>query len=320
MTEDLLFKIKEKSSEIDWADTDIKKPLSINFPVPVLHARYPKIQQYLLSVAQLSNYHFLENDLIICDIEIKKHLTKNIADLPNIIFLEAAENKTKILSEANILVKQVTGKNYKRILAIGGGIIANIASYIAEKLEVDIVHVPTTVLSMSDASIGGKVRVNDIQGNTFIKHAYKTFYEPSEIVLDPLFLTYLSDEQIRIGLAEIIKHALYQSPLLAEYLLSDAFQPFTDRLSLLRAILWVADLKRICLEIDPEETKNGSYKILRAAHDISDKLEERSGFTLPHGKAVEKAMVEDLYSNKGKSEQLARIYQKLGIGYTTVFS
>ncbi|MBP9711750.1 MAG: hypothetical protein KBD55_01830 [Candidatus Pacebacteria bacterium] len=320
MEKDLFLQIKEKSNEIDWSKTDIAKPLRINFPVPIAHARYSKIQQYPLVLTQLSNYHFLENDLIICDIEIKKHLTEKIADLPNILFLEATEDKTKILSGASTLHESMKGKGHKRVVGIGGGIIANISSYIAEKLGTDLVHVPTTVLSMSDASIGGKVRINDITGDLFIKHAYKEFYEPSEIILDPLFLTYLSDEQTRIGLAEIIKHALYQSPLLAEYLLSDEFQPFTDKISLLRAILWTADLKRICLEADPEETKDGSYKILRAAHDISDKLEEKSGFALAHGKAVEKAMVEDLYPDKRKSELLARIYQKLGIGYTTVFS
>jgi 3-dehydroquinate synthase len=172
---------------------------------------------------------------------------------------------------------------------------------------------------MSDACIGGKVRLNDIQNGEYIKHAHKTFYEPSEIILDPRFLESLDDEQIRTGLGEIIKHALYQSPSLAEYLVTDSFNPFSDKQSLLRAILWTADLKRVCLEIDPEESKEGSYKILRAAHDLSDKLEEKSGFTLAHGKAVEKAMVEDLYSTKEKLSLLLGIYNKLGIGYTTMF-
>lgn len=183
-----------------------------------------------------------------------------------------------------------------------------------------MVYVPTSIIAMSDASMGGKIRLNTIEDGRFNKHAYKSFYEPSAVILDPQFLEYLNNEQIMVGLAEIIKHALYQSPRLTNYLLSDEFEPFHDRESLLRAILWTADLKRICLENDPEESKEGSYKILRAAHDISDKMEEQSQFTLSHGKAVEKAMVEDLRFEAEKSNLLARIYQKLGIEYTTVFT
>jgi 3-dehydroquinate synthetase len=116
-----------------------------------------------------------------------------------------------------------------------------------------------------------------------------------------------------MGLAEIIKHAVYQSSSLADYLLSDSFEPFNDKQSLLRSILWTADLKRICLENDPEESKDGSYLILRAAHDISDRLEEESGFTLDHGEAVERAMLEDLKDDPERLSLLKSIYGKLNI-------
>ncbi|MEN9582945.1 MAG: hypothetical protein RL641_899 [Candidatus Parcubacteria bacterium] len=315
METDLLQQIQEKSLLIDWSNKEINisTPVVIHFPVPSNHPRYSKIKSYRLIVMKIKNYPLSETDLIICDEQLKQYLPEKVANFPHIIFIEAVEYKTKIMSEVSMLQKTISDKNYKRIVAIGGGIIANIASFLAEKIHIDLVHVPTTPISMSDASIGGKVRVNDIQGNIFVKHVYKSFYEPSEIILDAQFLNHLSDEQIRIGLAEVIKHALYQSPLLIQYILSDIFQPFTNKDSLLRAILWTADLKRICLEVDPEESLNGSYKILRAAHDISDKLEEQSGFMLQHGMAVEKAMTEDIKSDIEKSELLVKIYQKLGI-------
>ncbi len=308
--------IKQKSTVIDWTETDLLEKRSIVFPVPQNHPRYSTIKQYCLMVIQLSNYHFLENDLILCDSAISNLLTEQIRNLPAIIFLDPTEDKLKTKKEADIFVHQHSGKAYDRVIVIGGGVLANFGGYVAESLKTNLVYVPTTVIAMSDACIGGKVRLNDIQDGVYTKHSYKSFYEPSEIVLDPRFLSNLTDEQVRIGLAEIIKHAIYQSPLLAEYILSDIFQPFTDKQSLLRVILWTADLKRICLEIDPEESKDGSYLILRAAHDISDGLEEKSRFSLPHGAAVEKAMIEDLYSQKEKYNLLLEIYTKLGIGCT----
>ena len=310
--------IKETSEGIDWTSSDISSSLSIKFPVPKTHPRSSVIEQYYLTVAQLSNYHLDTDDLVLCDESIRSPLTEQAPSLPPVIFLEPTEGSLKTITHAEEFISSLD-KEHKRIVVIGGGILCNFGGYIAEKLNTDLVYIPTTIIAMSDACIGGKVRINDIQAGKHIKHAHKSFYEPSEIVIDPQFLDSLNNVQIRTGLAEIIKHAVYQSPSLANYLLSDSFDPFTDKQSLLRAILWTADLKRICLKIDPEESKDGSYKILRAAHDVSDKLEEESGFTLSHGKAVEKAMIEDLYSNKEKYNLLVEIYTKLGIGYTTVF-
>jgi 3-dehydroquinate synthetase len=308
--------IIEKSREIDWTDRNISDPITIVFPVPETHVRHQTISRYFLNVSQVSNYHFLDDCLILCDENIKEYLTDTIKNVPNIIFLEAKESLLKTITEANFFIKQHSEKRYKKVIAIGGGIVINFGGYVAEKLQIDVVYVPTTVISMSDASIGGKVRLNDVQGDVYTKHAHKTFYEPSQIVLDPQFLNFLSSEHIRVGIAEIIKHALYQSPLLTNYILSYNFNPSQNRESLLRAILWTADLKRVCLEVDPEESMEGSYKILRAAHDISDRIEERKKFTISHGEAVEEAMVEDLRSNKEKFELLIRIYKKLEIPYS----
>lgn len=301
------------SENIDWSMENTFTSVKFVFSIPKSHPRSSFISEYRLVVKNIDTYQFLENDLILCDKNIKNYLKEELQNISNIFFLIPDEKNLKDISKANILLSHYEKSHYRRVIAIGGGVITNFGGYIAEKLGIDLVYIPTTVIAMSDASIGGKVRLNSIKDIHFNKHSYKTFYEPSEIILDPQFLNYLSDEQIRVGLAEIIKHAIYQSFKLATYLLSSNFNPFQDRKSLLRAVLWTIDLKRVCLEIDSEELKNGSYKILRAAHDISDKLEEQSHFTLSHGEAVEKAMIKDLHSNTKKHSLLVRIYQKLGI-------
>lgn len=304
--------IIEQSKNIDWSDVDLSTVESLWFSVPSNHKRYTCLQKYPLNIIHLDKYSFLEGALILVDRELEKNISKVITE--KVEYLIPTENSLKTLKEADVLIRHWKNKNYKQVVAIGGGVIINVATYIAEQLGVELVLIPSTIIAMSDAAIGGKVRMNDIRDGIFIKHAYKSFYEPSEIVLDPQFLNSITSEWIQIGLAEIIKHAVYQSPLLAEYLLSEGFDPFENKESLLRAILWTADLKRVCLEIDPEETKDGSYKILRAAHDLSDKMEECNEFKISHGKAVEQAMVEDLIkSDKSKYDQLVAIYKKLGI-------
>jgi len=221
------------------------------------------------------------------------------------------EGELKTLDYLDDLANKLTSEN-QRIVAVGGGIILNCAAYIAEKLSLDLVLVPTTVLSMSDTAVGGKVRVNKIENGSYVKHAYKSFYEPSLVIIDPDFLSYLSTDQIQIGLAEIIKHAIYQSPGLTSYLLSDRFNPFKDMDSLLLAILWTVELKRVSLEGDPNEEAGGQM-ILRAAHNLSDKLEEQSKFSLSHGEAVLRAMSIDVRGNPTRESVLKEVYSKIGI-------
>lgn len=311
--------IREQSDHVDWKSKEISN-VEIIFPVPANHPRHQIIQTYPLHLLSVSKYNFDKDYLILCDQSVKDLLPQAIRESLDFVVLNPTEGSLKTLREAEKFVALYAENKYTKVIVIGGGILANFGGYIAERLNADLIYIPTTIIAMSDACIGGKVRINDIREGQYIKHAHKTFYEPSEIILDPHFLTALNDEQIRVGMAEIIKHAVYQSPRLLDFILSESFDPYLNKESLLRAILWTADLKRICLEIDPDESAGGSLPILRAAHHISDKLEEKSEFTIQHGEAVEKAMVEDLYGNHDKYTPLINIYNKLGIGYTTILN
>ncbi|MEN9852273.1 MAG: hypothetical protein RI996_216, partial [Candidatus Parcubacteria bacterium] len=249
-------------------------------------------------------------DLIIVDNNLDIKRFKNLKG--NLITIDAKECGIKTLLEINKLLENL--KTSKRVVAVGGGLIINISAYIAEKFKSDFISFPTTPLAMSDASIGGKVRVNDITSDgAHIKHAHKSFYEPNDIFIDKSFLETLSNEQIKISLAEIIKHGVYQSNDLLDFLLSEEFNPYLNKESLLKAILWTADLKRICLEIDPHDNTsiNGSNLILRAAHDISDKIEEEKQFKIDHGEAVLRAMLID--PNNKQMDLMIKLYKKLDI-------
>jgi 3-dehydroquinate synthase len=274
-----------ESKKVDnfWSNKNIKElgdSFIINYGVPETHNRAIVIKSYNLELKSIDEFNFDKDDLVIADENIQKDFSHFKC---NVVNIKADENGIKTLSKIDKFINKISKPN--RVVSIGGGITINISAYIAEQFKSSFVVFPTTPLAMSDASIGGKVRVNDIVNNKYIKHAHKSFYEPNAIFIDINFLKTLNKEQIKISLAEIIKHAVYQSKGLLEFLLSNDFDPYNNQDTLLKAILWTADLKRICLEIDPHDnfSKDGSNLVLRAAHDISDKIEEESDFKINHG-------------------------------------
>ena len=91
-----------------------------------------------------------------------------------------------------------------RLFAVGGGVVGDIAGLAASLYMrgVNLVQIPTTLLAQVDSSVGGKTAV-DFQG---VKNIIGAFYQPSEVIVDPLFLRTLPRREIRCGLGEIIKY------------------------------------------------------------------------------------------------------------------
>ncbi len=90
------------------------------------------------------------------------------------------------------------------VVALGGGVVGDIAGLAASLFMrgVKLVQIPTTLLSQVDSSVGGKTAV-DLNN---VKNAIGSFYQPGEVVVDPMFLVTLPKREIRCGLGEIIKY------------------------------------------------------------------------------------------------------------------
>ncbi len=90
------------------------------------------------------------------------------------------------------------------VVALGGGVVGDVAGLAASLYMrgIKLVQIPTTLLSQVDSSVGGKTAV-DFKG---VKNVVGTFYQPGEVIVDPMFLKTLPKREIRCGLGEIIKY------------------------------------------------------------------------------------------------------------------
>ncbi len=307
--------IVTKSKEVDYffssANTSHIDSLSVCFSVPVNHSRFSAIKQYFLEQMEVESVSssidkegFVLVDRAVANIPfVKNFLLKTGA---RICTVSSDEAITKTEENA----KKLVPKSATAVVAIGGGLVLNVGAYIAEQVQSDLILVPTTVLSMADGS-GGKVRLN-LNAGTRVKHKYKSFYEPNMLLLDKRFLDFLSKVQITTGLVEIIKHGLFQSPALLSFLKQKSQEILENKELLRKAILWAVCLKHVCLELDPEETTAGSHGILRAGHDVSDKIEENLKFTMPHGNAVAIGIIQQLETEK-KTQLLKQAQEIFGL-------
>lgn len=100
------------------------------------------------------------------------------------------------------------------VVALGGGVVGDVAGLAASLYMrgVKLVQIPTTLLAQVDSSVGGKTAV-DFNG---VKNAVGAFYQPQEVIVDPLFLKTLPEREIRCGLGEIIKYGALNAEIYAK--------------------------------------------------------------------------------------------------------
>jgi len=170
---------------------------------------------------------------------------------------------------------------YGAVLALGGGVIGDMAGFAAATYMrgVPLVQLPTTLLAMVDASIGGKVAVDHPQGKNLIG----AFKQPELVVIDPLALATLDEAEMRSGWAEVIKAGVIGSPSLFEHLGEAGDAP---------SLSVIADAIRVKVAIVEEDPyEKGRRAVLNLGHTFGHALEVLSGFTLRHGEAVSIGMV-----------------------------
>ncbi len=174
------------------------------------------------------------------------------------------------------------------VLSLGGGVTGDVAGFAAATFMrgVRFVQVPTTLLAMVDASVGGKTGIDLPQG----KNLVGAFKQPALVVVDPAVLATLPAEEIRSGLAEVIKHGIIGDPDLFAELGRRSGDKGTRGQG--DWVAWIAHSLRVKIAIvEQDPFEQGRRAVLNLGHTVGHALEKLSGFALRHGEAVSIGMV-----------------------------
>ncbi len=168
------------------------------------------------------------------------------------------------------------------LLGIGGGIVTDITGFVGATYMrgVDFGFIPTTLLAMVDASVGGKNGVN-IGG---FKNMVGTFLQPNFVICDMAKLSTLSDREFAAGVAEIIKAAVIADPKLFELLESADFATLRSDNELLSRVV-EASLKVKIDVVAADERESGLRRVLNLGHTLAHAI-EKSTRVCNHGEAV----------------------------------
>ncbi|MEM7104331.1 MAG: 3-dehydroquinate synthase [Bacteroidota bacterium] len=222
---------------------------------------------------------------------IRQHLSnENVA----VIEIASGEINKSLESCRRVWELMISNKadRHSVLVTIGGGVITDLGGFCAGtyKRGIDFIQVPTTLLGMTDASIGGKTGIDFAEGNAMpVKNVIGVFKDPQAVLVYPRFLHSLPYSELRSGFAETIKHAL-----IADVNLWNRLQTFSD----LRTVDWSEWLvpsikvKQRIVEADPFE--NGIRKALNFGHTIGHAIESyalMSNKPLLHGEAVAIGMI-----------------------------
>ena len=206
-----------------------------------------------------------------------------------VIEVEAGE-RSKSLEGAAFVWNEMVRLHVTRaslVINIGGGVVTDLGGFCAAtfKRGLDFINVPTTLLGMADAAIGGKTGI-DFAG---AKNEVGVFRMPGEVIVDGRFLSTLPESEILNGLAEVVKTLfLINTPEALnalEVLLAARRLPGVEELGRLAAM--AADYKKEIVAQDPLE--KGIRRMLNFGHTYGHAYESRAaelGVPLPHGFAV----------------------------------
>jgi 3-dehydroquinate synthase len=198
---------------------------------------------------------------------------------------EQSKNLTSLERIISLALDEGLGRD-GRIIGFGGGVVGDISSLAASLYMrgCRLTLVPTTLLAMVDASIGGKTAV-DFQG---MKNMIGTFYPANEVLISIDVLKSLSEREYKSGLAEVIKHALLSEDQELFKLLLSRRSEILDREeeTLMKLVELSLLVKKSYIERDPTETK-GIRKALNLGHTFGHALESSTRFAaFSHGAAV----------------------------------
>ena len=240
----------------------------------------------------------------------------------DLLVIDAGEDKKHLGSVSKIhdAAHRFRLERSSLMVALGGGVVGDMTGFAASTWlrGIDVVQVPTTLLAMVDAAIGGKTGVNHPGGKNLIG----AFHQPRLVLIDPETLSSLPPREFRAGMAEVVKYGVIGDPDLFQLLEGSA--DLTDVSALPNATLQrilerSAEAKASVVAAD--EREGGRRAILNYGHTFGHVVENLTGYgTWLHGEAVSIGMVAvgELAVQRGdwsreEADRQRRLLQKCGL-------
>jgi 3-dehydroquinate synthase len=211
--------------------------------------------------------------------------TTSLASIPGGEENKTVENASRLY---DLLLHGALVERSTPILALGGGVIGDVVGFVAATIlrGVPLVQIPTTLLAMVDASVGGKTGVNHSAGKNLIG----AFHQPIAVLIDPTVLLTLPPRELRSGLAECIKHDIIRDAnhfADLEMKINRALK--LDMEYLTDLIAHNVAIKAKVVESDPFEKAERAH--LNFGHTFGHAIENVSNYSYAHGECVALGMV-----------------------------
>ncbi|MBI4521947.1 MAG: 3-dehydroquinate synthase [Gemmatimonadetes bacterium] len=212
------------------------------------------------------------------------------------------------------MVEQEFGRD-SAVVAVGGGVTGDLAGFVAAAYMrgVPLIQVPTSLVAMIDASIGGKTGV-DIPGG---KNLVGAFHPPNLVLIDPTVLLTLPRRERAEGLAEAVKHGAIRDRTYFESI-EATVSPLLDADHVCISELVVRSVAIKAEVVTRDERENGVRKILNFGHTIAHALEAATDYRVSHGAAVSIGMVTEArigemlaITQEGTARRLADLLARL---------
>lgn len=234
------------------------------------------------SLSEIIYYEYEKNDFIFIDrnvYNLDKNCLQNI-DPKYFQIFDAIENNKIVENVLKVvdLLFEVKFNRKNKLLVIGGGITQDVGGFVAAiyKRGLKWSLIPTTLLSMTDSCIGGKVGVNRVS-----KNMLGLFCAPNKVIVSDYFISSLKNDDIISGIGEALKLSLIGGENTYQYFKNNYNENTIDYIHLIKMS---TSVKKLIIELD--ELENNERKVLNYGHTFGHALESASNYFIPHGIAV----------------------------------
>lgn len=256
----------------------------------------------------------VRHSVIVTDENIFRQHEKRFRNRKTIVIKPGEENKTQ--ATADSIIKRLIELEADRkttLIGVGGGMVTDITGYVASVFMrgIRFGFVPTTLLALVDASIGGK---NGIDVGVY-KNMVGAIKQPAFILHDLIFLNTLPENEWQNGFAEIIKHACIKDAAMFEELEANSFAKYRQKKTLVCKLIQRNALIKTRVVIK-DEFETGDRRLLNFGHTFGHAIENT--YRLPHGHAVSIGMavactISKSYTKFKHTDRVVSLISKYGL-------